>query len=79
MLCELNRLASEHLDADMLKERCIQCSSSRQMQLSKRISKLQGRIDMYSEAMAKLYLHRAEGSISEADFSNAFHLKSSGL
>ena len=70
VLCELNRLASEHLDADMLKERCIQCSSSRQMQLSKRISKLQGRIDMYSEAMAKLYLHRAEGSISEADFSD---------
>ena len=25
---------------------------------------------MYSEAMAKLYLHRAEGSISEADFSD---------
>ena len=54
----------------MLKERCIQCSSSRQIQLSKRISKLQGRIDIYSEAMAKLYLHRAEGSISEADFSD---------
>ncbi len=70
VLCELNRLASEHLDADMLKERCIQCSSSRQIQLSKRISKLQGRIDIYSEAMAKLYLHRAEGSISEADFSD---------
>ena len=70
VLCELNRLASEHLDADMLKERCIQCSSSRQIQLSKRISKLQGRIDIYSEAMAKLYLHRTEGSISEADFSD---------
>ena len=70
VLCELNRLTSEHLDADMLNERCIQCSSSRQIQLSKRISKLQGRIDIYSEAMAKLYLHRAEGSISEADFSD---------
>ena len=70
MLCELNRLASEHLDADMLKERRFQFGSSRQMQLSERISKLQGRIDIYSEAMARLYLHRAEGSISEADFSD---------
>lgn len=71
VLCELNRLASENLASDTLREQSLQCGSSRRMQLSKRISRMRGRIDICSEAMAKLYLDRAKGSLSEDDFSDA--------